>query len=179
MLLPLQKSESKKFSLIIEKIKENPHDGVKLLYDEYGRLIKLTAKSVCKSESDADEVVNDILVKIWSIAHEIRNVANPRGWIYVITVNCARDKLRRKRDVQFLAEILPESDSFVNRIYEEYAFYQIIDCLKGQEKEVIINKVLCKFTFKEIAEMSHIPISSVSSLFYRGLEKLRLKLQNC
>lgn len=70
------------FRRIIQKIAEgNAKEGLKEFYDLYGRLVYITAKSYGKTDEMADEVVNDVLFKIWFKADKIKGVDNLEGFI--------------------------------------------------------------------------------------------------
>ena len=91
-----QDQRQQDFLKIIEKISDNAEIGLKEFYGKYGRLIQITAQTFCEKDT-ANEVVNDVLVKVWKNARKIKNIENPEGWIYTITVNTVKSTFKKKQ----------------------------------------------------------------------------------
>lgn len=171
----MKKNEVKQFNILINKIRQGNKDSLEKLYSLYGKLIYSVALSTSGSSYLADEIVNDVLIKLWSQQGLPKSVNNPRGWLYVITINCAKDKLKsQKRETELFDGLY--NDINIENVLGEDAFYNDIACLNEQEKQIIIFKYIEDMTFKEIAKEIGMPLSSVSSIYYRALEKIKENL---
>lgn len=89
----------KQFNKLIKAIARKDKSALEELYSLFGKMIFISAKSITHSTELADEVVDDVLFKIWTNAHTYPKSKNPVGWLYVITVNCAKDRLKREKIV--------------------------------------------------------------------------------
>lgn len=168
----MKKNEAKQFNILINSIRHGDKDSLEKLYSLYGRLIYSVALSTSGSSFLADEIVDDVLIKLWSQQETHKTIKNPRGWLYVITLNCAKDKLKsQKRDAELFDGLY--NDVNIENVLEVDAFYNDIACLDEQEKQIIIFKYIVDMTFKEIAKEIKIPQSTVSSIYYRALEKIK------
>lgn len=171
------KSQSQKdFNKIIKEIRIDPQKGLRLFYEKYGDLIQTTALSVCRSPSKADEVVNAVLVKVWKKSVTVKDIQNPEGWIYIITVNTAKDALKEKQFLPLNDYITDRQDGIEEMIAKD-SFYFYIKDLSETEKDIVTNKILGGATFVEIAEETGKSASAVTSIYYRALDKIKEKIE--
>jgi RNA polymerase sigma-70 factor (ECF subfamily) len=78
------------------------------LLERYGERIWRVARRMTNSEADAEDVMQNALVKILRNAESYRGDSDPMGWIYRITLNEAREiHRRRKRQPAVSLESLP------------------------------------------------------------------------
>ena len=91
------KNTKKYFNKLIKRMARRDENALEEFYRIYGRLIYATAITVLKSSVSADEVVDDLLIKIWKTADKLTKISNPEGWLYVLTVNSAKDKLKSEK----------------------------------------------------------------------------------
>ncbi len=166
----MTKNTMKYFNRLIGKIAVKDEKALEALYDIYGKLIYVTAMTVTKSTFKADEIVDDVLVKIWKNADKLPKIKNPEGWLYSITVNCAKDKIKCEKQYVELFDL--QEDGSVGD-YPEDDFYNKISTLDETEQEIMILKFVDDLTFKKIAKAMGKPLSTITSVYYRALEKLK------
>ena len=75
----MTKNTMKYFNRLIGKIAVKDEKALEALYDIYGKLIYVTAMTVTKSTFKADEIVDDVLVKIWKNADKLPKIKNPKA----------------------------------------------------------------------------------------------------
>lgn len=56
-----------------------------------------TAHTLTRSREDAEDLVQETLVKAWRSLDSFRQGTNPRGWLTAILVNTSRDRYRKKK----------------------------------------------------------------------------------
>lgn len=166
----MTKNTMKYFNRLIGKIAVKDEKALEALYDIYGKLIYVTAMTVTKSTFKADEIVDDVLVKIWKNADKLPKIKNPEGWLYSMTVNCAKDKIKCEKQYVELFDL--QEDGSVGD-YPEDDFYNKISTLNETEQEIMILKFVDDLTFKKIAKAMGKPLSTITSVYYRALEKLK------
>ena len=150
-------------------------DGLKVFYKTYGKLIYTVATLFCKQKSDVDDVVNDVLLKVWKFSFKEEVVDNPEGWLYTITKNCARDT--NKKVIDYVNLESEEIATTCELYCSNGGFYQLIDRLSEEEQYVLTLKFVSKYSFKEIAQILGKQISTVSSIYYRAIEKIKNDLK--
>ena len=78
------------------------------LLERYGERIYRVARRMTNSDADAEDVMQNTLVKILRKAPTYRGESDPMGWIYRITLNEAREiHRRRKRKPSVSLDSLP------------------------------------------------------------------------
>ena len=85
------------FKQFIKKIAEGNEKGFEGFYNTYVSFIFTVALSVCKAEDLANEIVDDVLIKIWNSAETLKDIKNPDAWLYTVTLNFAKSKIKQKK----------------------------------------------------------------------------------
>ncbi len=168
--------ERKNFKKLMKEIRCNPEKGLKRFYGIYQKIIQSTAQLVCRCVHTANEVVNDVLVKIWKLASTVDDIQNPSGWVYTITLNTAKNTFRTRRELP-LDENVAASESNIQRMIDEDAFYWYLQGLAEEEQIILARKIIGRYTFQEIADDLGKPLPSITSTFYRSLDKIKAKLE--
>lgn len=165
-------AEKEQFNKILRLIRKNAQKGLEVFYTEYGKLIYITAKSIGCSEEKANVVVNSVLIKIWRKANQITDIENPKAWIYTIAKNCAKDELGETWHLEFKEEICEAKDD-LQEVIDKNSFEYLISPLKEEEKEIIILKNVTGYTFQDIADSLGKPLPTITSIYYRAIEKIK------
>ena len=170
------KMNKRKFQKLMQEIRKNPNVGLEKFYNTYGKIVQITARTICRSVDQADIVINMVLVKIWQLSKEEVLIDNPEGWVYVITANTAKDVLKEKSFLPLNDTVVDEKDE-IQKLIDEDAFYSMIEVLSEKEQHLMIDKFIKKLTFREIAEMNDESVNTVSTLYYRALKKVERFLE--
>lgn len=163
------------FGKLLRKMKKDPEKGLNEFYQVYGKLIFRTAKNICGSYDIANEVVNQVLVKIWKLISNNPQINNPNGFIYVITSNCAKDFLKVRKEVE-LNEAIAVGEDNIQNIVDKDAFESYISFLTEYEQSIMIRRFVSQETFKEMAEDDGKPLSTITTTYYRCLEKIEINV---
>lgn len=168
--------EKLKFNKILQHIIKEPQKGLECFYNEYGRIIKLTAISTGCSQDKANVVVNSVLIKIWQKASKITNIENPKAWIYTVAKNCAKDELGEMWHLE-LKEQICEAEDELQKVIDKSGFEYLISPLSDEEKKLFILKFVGKCTFQEIAKYFEKPLPTITTTYYRAKEKIKKLLK--
>lgn len=170
------KTKKRKFQKLMREIRENPNVGLEKFYNTYGKIVQITARTICRSLEQADVVVNMVLVKVWQLSKEDVVIDNPEGWVYIITANTAKDALREKTFFPLHEAVADQKDE-IQDLIDKDAFYSMIKGLSEKEQGLMIDKFIKKLTFREIAEEKGENINTVSAVYYRALKKVKKYLE--
>jgi len=72
-------------------------DGFRELVERHSRTLFRLAYRVTGSEQDAEDVVQEALLRAYQQLGRFEERANVGTWLYRITMNCALDQLRRRK----------------------------------------------------------------------------------
>jgi RNA polymerase sigma-70 factor (ECF subfamily) len=82
---------------LVTRLRGGEHDAVSDLAAEYGSKVFQLAFRYLKSREDAEEVTQDVLLKVFQRIDAFRGDAALSSWIYRITFNSAMSRLRSLR----------------------------------------------------------------------------------
>ena len=168
------KANSKRtFRRIIKLVNKNSQLGLEKFYYTYAKFIKTTARSYGCKDEDAESVINRVLVKIWQKASTLNNIKNPEGWIYVVARNCAKDELNVRWDLELNENICKSEEDYFEEIFNRDSFQYLISCLKDEEQTILSMRFVARSSFKEIAKSFDKPIATITSIYYRAVEKIQ------
>ena len=134
--------------------------------------------TLLRDRSLAEDAVQDTFLRVWQHMDQLREVSNPRAWIYRIAVNRCRD-LRRSAWLRHIAGQIPESqpDPSAGIPVDALSLNLLIQRLPFRQREVILLYYYQNFTVQEIADILHLSHSAVSERLKRGLSGLAAGLK--
>ena len=142
------------------------------------------ALSFLLNESDAEDVVQDVMIKSWKDL-DIENVRNMEAWCITMTKNRSLDQLRKKgRNFLQIADqhdlSTPEADPLERTSANEISklIQQAISNLPERQKDVIQLRDIEGHSYKEIAKLLEIDINHVKVLLHRARLGIRKELKH-
>ena len=142
------------------------------ILQSYQSLYRL-AYSYVKNQDDAMDVVQESAYKAILHADEMRFRETVKGWLCRIVVNTALDLIRRRKR-ESLTEEIPETGR--EDTYENIDVMRALDTLDEREKTVVMLRFFQDMKLSEISSITGESLSSVKSILYRSLRKLKVKL---
>ena len=148
------------------------------LYEELKVRLYLLALSIVGNRHDAEEVVHTVFCRLLSVG---TTPESPEFYLLRAVRNEAyneRERQNRKRhDVS-----LNEEAFIINRNSSEgdeqiAQLDRALESISVQEREVIMVHIYGKMKFREIADLFKTPLSTVTSRYQRGLERLKRILE--
>ena len=142
----------------------------------YGNLFKLV-----KSESEAQEILQDVFLKIWSNRHSIDVEKSFRSYLFKIAENKVYDFFRKaardkKKELALLgvasSEYMPVED-IMSSDAKIATLEKAIESLSPQRQQIFR---LCKLegkTYKEVSEMLGISASTISDHIVKATKSIR------
>ncbi len=97
---------------VLRQIVRRDERALALLYDRHSRLVYSVALRILRTPSDAEEVLQETFVRVWSRADSFAPMlGSPVAWLTRIARNSAIDRIRAKRARQHVdAVVVPASD---------------------------------------------------------------------
>lgn len=136
------------------------------------------ARKILESEADAEDVVQEALLRLWSGREQLSDVINPAGFAVQITKNICIDKLRTQRVTVDAEEIFLGFDE--KTPYHEAEkknsvdiVRKIIDNLPELQRRIIQMRDVEGYELQEIAEITGTNISAVTMNLSRARKKVR------
>lgn len=153
------------------------------LYKQYKGLLFKLAYQLTGSVSDAEDVVQDVFLKIYDVPPE--RLANPKAYLCKMVTNRCRDlnKAARKKREEYFGEWLPEpflssdddlTESVVRDDLLSYAMLVLLERLSPTERAVFVLREAFGFDYHEIADYIEKSDVNCRKLFSRASAKMGL-----
>jgi len=151
-------------------------DALEELYHSAAPAIHALALSMLKNSHDAEDVLHDCFLHIYSGAGSYHSIGKPMAWILTITKNLCYQKLReRQRQADLPQEDwepwLEENGALSHE--DRLAIRQCMELLSDEEREIVILHAVAGFRHREIGALMDLPLSTVLSKYHRAIKKLR------
>lgn len=139
-------------------------------------------------EQEAQDVVQEVLIKAWEKRQSLLEVKNVKAWCLVVTKNIALNRLRGKRDnmvdmQQYLNLKSKGKDPYQKMCEVDQINHisSIIDQLPSMQREVIQLRDIEQLTYREIGAIMEIDVNHVKVLLHRARRKVKeelIKMEN-
>ena len=154
-----------------------------ILYKRYHKRLFHFANSILKSEADAENIVQEVFVRLWENRHKIEKV---RPFLFSVAYNTTISLIRKKiKDQKFIDHLknLPESWEQPVNIDLEYQELRekvetIVSDLPDRQREVYLLSRKDGMSYAQIAEKLNISVNTVENHLVRALKVLRKELGN-
>lgn len=164
---------------------EDP-DALSQLYDRYNGILKALILRVIHTETEADDLLQEIFMEIWNQAKNFSaHKGKPLGWMVTLARRRAIDALRKKQaynraEERFQAETEQQPDAWVhNTTQEDIAFgdtrlivRKIISQLPPPQQQAVELAFFQGMSQREIAAHTNTPLGTVKTRLELGLKKI-------
>ena len=167
---------SKEIDSFIEGIARGEKEAFEALYNSARVSVYAFALSFLKNSYDAEDVLHDCFVSVWSSATAYRSSGKPLAWILTITKNLCLMKIRESWLTSDISEEEMERSlgSFDNASFEDKIIVEAcMKILSDEERQIVTLHAVSGFKHREIAGFLDIPLPTVLSRYNRALKKLR------
>jgi RNA polymerase sigma-70 factor (ECF subfamily) len=179
--------------LIDDIITDNSQKAFGILVNRYQPLIIRTCLGFVSSQHDAEDIAQEVLIELFESLSSFRNESKISTWLYRISVNKSLNFIRKqKRDRMFRSiesyfvtkgehseplEIIDKGGANADRGIEQSEnktmLKNAINKLPESQRIAFILSKYQDLTYKEIAEVMSLSISSVESLLFRAKSNLQ------
>ncbi len=141
------------------------------------------AMSFLKMQADAEDVVQDVMIKCWETIREPNKIENIEAFSMTMVRNKSLDKLKKKgRNYLQVAEqfeLASSSASPFEKTVESETISRIqtlIKTLPENQRSVIVLRDVEGFSYEEISEILDMNLSQVKVNLHRGRKQVRTQM---
>lgn len=158
-----------KTGVLLNRISRGDERAFRELYDQYHQRIYAIGVYLIQSRTIAEDIVQDVFLKIWNKRAALPEVQHFEGWLKVIVKNhtlnmlekAARERLARKVQSERAGEALTETQLEQKEI--NHLIQKAIERLPAQQKKAYLLSRQEGFKASEIAEMMDLSIHTVKN----------------
>ena len=167
---------------LIEEFRRGRVEGFNELVRRYQEKVYWIARRIMGSHDDADDVVQDVFIRVYKSLKDFRGEAGLYTWIYRITVNVALNALRKRklkefvRYDDFVKESLPdEAHADDDLLHDEYrsALERAIERLPAKQKLVFVMRHVDEMPYEEIAAVLKTSVGGLKANYFHALKKIQ------
>jgi len=147
----------------ITKITQGDAVSFAVLVDRYKDLVYTLAFRMLKSREEAEEVSQDVFLKVFKSLSKFKGESKFSSWIYRITYNACLDKIRKQKREPIVVTIdeftehqVNTIDNALDKLVEKEHKQLIQDCLQLLPSDVGFLLTLYYFEEQSIEEISKI-----------------------
>jgi RNA polymerase sigma-70 factor (ECF subfamily) len=176
---PNTNSESAPDSALLVAVANGDGTAARVLIDRLAPRLLSHATRVLSDRAEAEDVVQETLVRLWKIAPEWRQgEAKVSTWCFRVLVNLCTDKLRARKphvDIDAIAEPAADLQSVVEQMTDvarRGALDAALGALPDRQRQAVVLRHIEERSNPEIAEIMDIGVEAVESLVARGKRAL-------
>lgn len=174
---------------IIALLMQRDEAALQLIRREYGSICMQTAMRILENQQDAEETVNDALLRVW---HAIppAHPENLQAYLCTIVRRLALNRQAQNHAVKRGGGMIPQHDDAldtvsapddVERSVEEKrmldALHHFLDTLSPETRALFVQRYTAQRTIPEIAKMYRMTESKVGVTLMRTRKKLKAYLK--
>lgn len=180
--------------LLLERIARRDATAVAELYDRHSRMLYGVALRILRTASDAEDVLQDVFVRVWTRADSYdERLGAPGAWLTRIARNRAIDRLRSRAARGDTPRSSPDEVAAAERTTGSNqpspeaaaAQSQTRDGIRGalatlpDEQRILIEAAFFEgFTHSELAERFGLALGTVKTRIRSGMLAMRQRLEH-
>ncbi|GLB54132.1 RNA polymerase sigma factor [Neptunitalea chrysea] len=155
------------------------------LYNLYKDKVYNTAISYAQSVADAEEITQDVFVKVYNVAAAFKGNSSVSTWIYRITVNTSLNYIKKRDRFSFL-RVAKKDTSVSDFVHpgvllenkeDSQHLFKAMELLPDTQKTAFILSFVEELPRKEVATIMETSLKAVESLLQRAKSNLREVLE--
>lgn len=166
---------------LLERIRRGDTSGAADLFERYAPGLLRFADRMLSDRSAAEEVTQEVFVKVISRAHQYDGRAEVSSWLFAIAANACRDRRRRERRAPVVAlEAIPEppqkgegiEGALLHRERRDVV-RRALGNLSEEQREALVLARYHGMPYAEIARTLGISVGAVKTRIFRAIETLK------
>jgi RNA polymerase sigma-70 factor, ECF subfamily len=165
---------------------QNPEHTIKELFEEHFRSLVFASFRIVKNYSQAEDIVQDVFVKIWQNFERVKHITNLKPYL---TTSVKNSSLNYLRDFKVKEKFLKEADIIDNETqiqpeektqvgFETGKIHEAVDRIPDKWREAFILSKYENLKYSEIAKKMAISEKTVEKYISKALNFLRIELKD-
>lgn len=177
----------------MQRIKAGDDDAFRDLIEAHQHRIIGTVARMLGGEADAEDIAQQVFLRVWKSAGRYEPTAKFTTWLYTITRNLVFNELRRRKRAPAVSldaqdeedrPILQAADTSVKApdialldVEMQQAIQKAIDALPETQRMAVILRRYDDVPYEEISKILDLSVPAVKSVLFRARTELRERLR--
>ena len=160
---------------LLPRVGQGDTSALEALYVQTERAVYALALSILRDPEEAQDVTQEVYLKVRAAAHLYVPQGKPLAWLFTITKNLCRDVQRTRGRTDQAPEGLVDDArfSYVSDPTDRLVLEAALKALGDEERQVVLLHAVSGLKHREIAQDLGLPLSTVLSRYNRALKKLK------
>lgn len=173
-------SEAKVLESLLARIAKGDKEALGELYERTHAAVFGFAMSMASTPADAEDVLHDTYLAVYSSAESYAAKGKPMAWIMTIAKNLARMRMRKARRQLDIADddwgryLAAKSEVSSD---ERVLLQTAMKILSDDEQQIVMLHAVAGVKHREIAAILDMPTATVLSKYSRAIKKLRTVME--
>jgi len=172
---------TRQVNALLYRVQKKDKAALQLLYElTSGKLLGLVTRIV-RDEAEAEDVLQEIFIKIWQQAVQCSEQASAWAWLCVMARNSSLDRLRKIQQHPHIST--DEDEGLINLLIQDVdsenniALNRCLYTLKEQTRKSVLLSYLHGYSHNELSQAMSVPLGTMKAWIRRGLQELKLCLE--
>ncbi len=168
---------------LVLQMKQGSSAAFQVLFDRYGPKIHRFSLGYLKSTQEAEEIVQEVFLKIWNVREELKSDKSLDSYVFTIAKNAILNTIRKSKNEQLYldyAKLNPGKnillDDELNFLELERAYKQSIEQLSPKRKRIFLLSREENRSNAEIAAQLGISVKTVENQMTSALAQIKKEL---
>ena len=163
---------------------ENLEQVFNAIVKDYSERLYWHVRRMVGTHEDADDLLQDIFLKIWTALPSFRGEAQLYTWVWRIATNETLNWLRRERvraalrfqsiDAELERRIL--ADPYFNGTAAQRELFKALARLPEKQRQVFVMRWWDELSYEEISAITGTSVGALKASYHIAKEKLQLNL---
>lgn len=164
---------------LLKRIGTGDQEAFKQLYQNTDRSMYGFILSIVKNPQDAEEIMQETYMKVWTSAGGYQSQGKPLAWMFTIARNLCYMKFRgQKHEAEVGLDDLTgletgEACPDIEQAADKLVLAAALNILKEEERNLVLLHATAGMKHREIAAALGIPLATVLSKYNRAMKKLK------
>ena len=154
--------------MLMELVSAGDKEAFGQLYQNTDKTIYSYLLSIARSPQDAEELMQETYLKVWTSAAGYRAQGKPLAWMFTIARNLCYMRFRDQRR---------ESELGLDELSDRVVLHAALRILKEDERQIVLLHTAAGLKHREIASSLQMPLATVLSKYNRAMKKLQAHLR--
>lgn len=168
---------------LLRQVGTGDQDAFRQLYQSTERTIYSFILSILKNPQDAEEVMQETYLKVWTSAASYHSQGKPLAWMFTIARNLCYMRFRdQKHQADIGLDDLAGAETGevclpLENMADAMVLRAALTILKEDERQIVLLHASAGMKHREIAADLQMPLATVLSKYNRAMKKLKQYLR--
>ncbi len=175
-------------NILIDRFLEGDDSAFKALIDKYKRKVYLTAYRLLGNHEDANDITQEVIIKMYKELKNFRRESSIYTWLYRIVTNLSLNELKKRKIRNFFdydevdewlfkddkqsPELSYRENELSNKIQEA------INKLPEKQRIVFTLRYYDGLSYEEISDILGTSVGALKANYFHAINKLQKELKN-